>query len=32
MHLLGAFSDVKVEQHGENAIIDVTGKGSLGWH
>ena len=31
MHLLGAFSDIKVAQHVENAIIDVTGEESLRW-
>ena len=30
MHLLGAFSDVKVAHHVENAIRDVTGEESLG--
>ena len=31
VHLLGAFSDVKVAHHVENAIRDVTGEESLGW-
>ena len=31
VHLLGAFSDIKLAQHVENAIIDVSGEGSLGW-
>lgn len=31
VHLLGAFSDIKLAQHVENAIIDVSGEESLGW-